>query len=284
MQRAKVIILSTLALGAIFVWYVVFTQRDAALKIIFLNVGQGDAIFIETPSGTQVLIDGGAGSRVLGELAAVMPFYDRQVDIVIATHTDADHIGGLAEVLRRYDVGMVIENGMSADTNIWREFDQLIGDEGSVRHAATAGERLVLDDGVYLDILGPAPGERDAPQSKANDVMIVSRIVYGEQSVLFTGDIERDDEVRLVRSGIDLESDILKVAHHGSKNSSTDLFLNSVRPQIAVISTGESNWYGHPHKEALERITKTGTRLLRTDIDGRVGFVLRGVGEAIDGF
>ncbi|MEK7630601.1 MAG: ComEC/Rec2 family competence protein [Patescibacteria group bacterium] len=272
-KRWKIVVLISLSFVAIAIWYVVLTRSDGKLKIVFLNIGQGDAIFIETPTGAQILIDGGAGSRVLGELAAVMPIYDRSIDVVIATHTDADHIGGLTEVLRRYDVSMVIENGMTADTKIWRELDALIKDEGSVRHIAVAGQRLVLGGGAHLDILGPAFGERDEPTSKANDVMIVTRLVYGQSEVLLTGDIERDDEIRLLASGVDLQSDVLKVAHHGSKNSSTDLFLQRVAPDVAVISVGESNRYGHPHKEALDRLAKTGARLLRTDINGRLCFV-----------
>ncbi len=276
MSRLKVIVLVTLAFATVFVWYIVFTKPDGKLKIVFLNVGQGDATFIETPSGARILIDGGSGSRVLGELARVMPFYDRQIDVVIATHTDADHIGGLTEVLRRYDVGMMIENGMTVDTRIWRELDELIHDEESARHTAVAGERLVLGGGAYLDILGPMVGEHEKLAAKANDVMIVSRLVYGENEVLLTGDIERDDEVRLVASGIDMQSDILKVAHHGSKNSSTDLFLARALPKIAIVSAGEENRYGHPHQETLDRVAKIGARLLRTDIDGRLCFVADG--------
>ena len=277
MKYWKIIVLTILTLAAIFVWHIVFTQSEGKLKIVFLNIGQGDAIFIETPAGTQILIDGGAGSRVLGELASVMSLYDRSIDIVIATHTDADHIGGLTEVLRRYDVSMVIENGMTADTKIWRELDKLIRDEGSVRHIALAGEQLILGDGVRLDIFGPAKDERDASTSKANDVMVVMRLVYGESEILLTGDIERDDEIRLLASGVDLQSDVLKVAHHGSKNSSTDLFLSRVSPAIAVISVGENNRYGHPNKETLARLAKTGARILRTDIDGRFCFATSGV-------
>ncbi|MEK7650135.1 MAG: MBL fold metallo-hydrolase [Patescibacteria group bacterium] len=278
MERQKGFILIILVTVAVFAWYVVFAESEHKLKVVFLNVGQGDAIFIETPSGAQVLIDGGAGARVLGELAAVMPLYDRQIDMVMATHTDADHIGGLTEVLRRYDVGTVIENGIVADTAIWRELRALIADEEAGRHVATAGDRLILGGGAFIDILGPASGERDQPQSKANDVMIVSRLVYGEDEILLAGDIERDDEVRLALSGINLQSDILKVAHHGSKNSSTDLFLERVNPKVAVVSAGESNRYGHPHKEALDRILKVGAELFRTDRDGRLCFISDGRG------
>lgn len=283
MRRPKIIALAVLALAAVFVWYIVFTQSEGKLKVVFLNVGQGDATFIETPSGIQILIDGGAGSRVLGELSRIMSLYDRSIDVVVATHTDADHIGGLTEVLRRYDVSMVIENGMTADTKIWRELDELIRDEGSMRYTAVAGQRLVLGGGAHLDILGPMTGEREALTSKANDVMIVSRLVYGENEVLLTGDIERDDEVRLVASGVDLQSDVLKVAHHGSKNSSTDLFLERVRPTVAVISVGESNRYGHPSKEALDRLRKIGARLLRTDTGGRIKITLDGKTATLDG-
>jgi competence protein ComEC len=142
----------------------------------------------------------------------------------------------------------------------------------------------VLGDGVYLDILGPALGEFSNPTAKANDVMVVGRLVYGADSVFLAGDIEREDEIRLARSGVDMKSDILKVAHHGSKTSSLKVLLDRIRPQLAVISVGESNRYGHPHREVFDRLAAIGARVLRTDIDGRVEMILDGMAGGLDGF
>ena len=266
------IALIALVLAASFVWYVVFTQAHDGLRVAVLNVGQGDSIFFETPSGSQVLIDGGPGRAVLAELGRVMPAYDRSIDMIIATHTDNDHLAGLVEVIKNYSVGMVAVNGASASTTVFENWQTLLKEKHPDIKIVRAGDRALLDHGVTLDFLGPFNEDFMLKLTKPNEAMVVSRLAYGESSFLFMGDIEKGDELRLAQSGADIESDVLKVAHHGSKYTSTDLFLNKVRPAYEVISVGARNTYGHPAPETLERLGKIGAKLFRTDRSGRVIF------------
>jgi competence protein ComEC len=266
-KKALIIILLS---ASSFVWYAVLTRPDGLLAVSFFNIGQGDAIFIETPSGNQVLIDGGPGRKILMELSDVMPVYDKSIDLIISTHTDFDHLAGLVEVLKRYDVGMVLENGFTADTKIYKEWEKLLADKKIPRGVVRAGDRINLDRDGTLNILGPVPEDFIPPPQQANEVMVVSQLVYGNNKFLFPGDIEKGDEIRLVHSSYDISSNILKVAHHGSKYSSTDLFLESVAPQYEIISAGDNNRYCHPHAETLARLKLLGAQLYRTDIDGRI--------------
>ncbi len=270
-------ILGALAIAAFFVWYAVFASASGELMISFLDVGQGDAIFIETPKGQQILVDGGSGRRVLSELSRVMPALDRSIDLVISTHADLDHLGGLVEVLRRYRVEAALENGLKKETDAYPMWDKEIRLANTPRHIVRAGLRIVLDSGAYIDILGPLEDD-----DKPNGMMVVARLVYGETEFLLTGDLEREDELRLLASGLDVKSDVLKVAHHGSRFSTTDLFLEKVAPEYAVISVGSQNRYGHPHSETLERLAHTSARILRTDTNGRITLVSDGASIRVE--
>lgn len=275
--KTRKITLSTLALFASFIWYSAFTEPRHVLTIAMLNVGQGDATFIETPNGNQILIDGGAGTRVLSELGRSMPAYDHSIDLLIATHTDLDHLGGLVEVAKKYQIGRVLVNGRTASTTVYQAWDTVLAEKHILQDSVHAGDRVMLDRDVYLDILGPF-SEDDIPESqKANDTMVVARLTYHNNHMLFMGDIEKGDEIRLVESGTALESDLLKVAHHGSEYATTRLFLEKVLPKFAVISVGAGNRYGHPTQETLERLGATRAKLFRTDLDGRIIFLSDGV-------
>ncbi|MEK7642868.1 MAG: ComEC/Rec2 family competence protein [Patescibacteria group bacterium] len=271
-SRLQKFIVGILLLATTFIWYVIFSFHGGLLRVAMLDVGQGDAIFIETPSGKQMLIDGGYNGRVLSELGKIMPAYDKSIDVVIATHTDADHLGGLVEVLKHYDVERIFTNGMTASTTVYADWVGLIKEHGIVEDTILLGDRIVLGDGVEFDILGPWP-EDFAPRSKkANESMIVGRLKYGAREFFLAGDLEKGDEIRLALSKTELASDVLKVAHHGSANASTNLFLERVHPEIAVVSVGANNRYGHPVLKTLERIKHIGAKLFRTDQDGMVIF------------
>lgn len=242
------------------------------LTVSFLNIGQGDAIFIESPTGVQVLIDGGPGKAVLRELGAVMPLGDRSLDIIIATHPDMDHIGGLPFVLETYEVNTVIRSGFVADTQIYEAFTQGIEEEGSEVIFVRKGNVIHLGDGVHLDILFP---DADESMSEANEASIVARLVYREAEVLFMGDAPQWVERELMRNyGSNIASDILKVGHHGSRSSTASAFVSMVSPVIAVLSYGEGNRYNHPHKEVLDVLE--GIRTLHTP-EGRVECRTKGV-------
>ncbi len=259
-----------------FVWYVVWRESPRGiLTVAFLDIGQGDAIYIEAPNGNQVLVDGGAGKQVLRALGEVMPFYDHSLDVVIATHSDADHIGGLPFVLRRFDVGAVLEPGVSSDSGIYREFEKLATDGSRAHLLARRGMKLELDQGVSLDILFP---DQDPTGWETNTASIVARLTYGENSFLLTGDSPiKIEKYLLGLEGKNLKTDVLKAGHHGSRTSTAPEYASAVQPQYAVVSAGKNNRYGHPHQEVLDILNQVGAKILSTAELGTIIFETDGV-------
>ena len=231
---------------------------DDRLRVAFFDVGQGDAIFIETPGGRQVVVDGGADpllmTRLLGER---MRFYDRRIDIVAATHPHGDHIGGLAQVLERYDVGAALERRVPYESAAYMAWARAVDAEraqGATVIRARAGQVITLEDGIRLEVLGPPDALSGGVESDINNASLVLRLVYGDVSVLLAGDIFAVGERALLASGATLDSDVLKVAHHGSDSSSTAEFLDAVSPAAAVISVSADNRFGHPDGDVVERL------------------------------
>ena len=259
------------------IWYAVYyAEAQRNLAIHFFDVGQGDGIFFELPNHVQVLIDGGPGSGILAKLGNVMPFWDHTIDLVVLTHPHVDHLDGLIDVLKRYDVGMVIESGVSYATPDYDEWNRLLAQKNVHVVYAHAGQHVALSDIAALDILYPMKDLVGAKFSNVHDSMIVSKLSYGLSTVLFMGDAERLIEYRLMGVERSLVSDVLKVGHHGSKTSTTQGFLDMVSPRFAVISVGRKNRYGHPHQEVVDRIQSLGITLFRTDINGDVEFISDG--------
>lgn len=251
-------------------------QKDGLLKIYFLDVGQGDAIFIETPNGSQVLIDGGPDNQVLSELSRAMPFYDRNIDLVISTHSDADHITGLIEVLGRYDVENIVYSGIVRKSSLYGAWQEAVLEEGAGIVDPVAGKTIDLGNGVTMEILNPVESLVGKVVEKTNNDSVVAMLKYGKTEVLLTGDIETKAERQIIMSGADLNADILKIAHHGSKTSTTEEFMYEVSPQVAVIQVGAKNRYGHPTPEVLNRLENSGIKYYRTDLDGTVKVVSDG--------
>ena len=246
------------------------TCDPTVLCVVFLDVGQGDAIFIQSPSGRQMLIDSGRDSGVLHQLGEVMSFSDRDVDYVVATHPDADHIGGLSVVLDRFSVGNVIRTENESDTGAWETVERKIEEEGAVVHYARRGQRYDLGSNVYVEILFP---DIDASELESNTSSIVARLVYGDTAFMLTGDSPKSIEEYLVLvEGENLESDVLKVGHHGSRTSTSELFLAEVEPEYAVISAGADNSYGHPHIEVTDALFNFGVTTLSTAENGNIVF------------
>ena len=293
-HRIKLVILVILLLSAIFSLYVAFKEeRKGILTVAFLNIGQGDSIFIEAPSGNQLLIDGGPGKSVLRELSKVMPFYDRSIDVVLATHADKDHIGGLPDVLEKYKVAIFMETGVPSGSSSYKELEKIVTEKSQGVPLGNLKKILVrkrmnvdLGDGAILQILFP---DRDPSGMETNTSSIVARLVYGENEFMFTGDSPKSIEEYLVRKsqgqtfgvgavqGLTLASDVLKAGHHGSKTSSSESFVEAVAPKYAIISVGKDNRYGHPTKEVLDIFNNFGAEILRTDEDGRIVFESNGV-------
>lgn len=244
------------------------------LTVRFLDVGQGDSILIEGPTGVQVLVDGGPDSSAVRLLGQYMPFWDHTLDAVVATHPDADHIGGLKDVLARYDVGYIIEPGAVNDTRAWQAF--LDNAENEMKHGAShvvarAGQRLDLGGGAYADVLYP---DHDVTQVKdTNDASVVLHVVYGETSFMLTGDAPAKVEQELfLKLGYGLHSDVLKAGHHGSRTSSSADFVQSVGPTYAVFSRGCHNTYGHPHIEVVALFEQLKIRTFDTCEEGSIFF------------
>jgi len=291
--KIRLIILVVLLLGVALSLYAVFREeRNGILTVAFLNVGQGDAIFIDAPNGNQLLIDGGPGKAVLRELSKVMPFYDRSIDVVIATHADQDHVGGLPNVLKKYKVNIFMESRVPGESSSYEELEKIIAERevsssspedraGIKKILARRGMLIDLGDGAILQILFP---DRDPSGMDTNVASIVARLIYGDNEFLLTGDSPLAIENYLVSvvptSDIkvgSLESDVLKVGHHGSKTSTSQAFVSAVSPEYAIISVGKDNRYGHPNQEVLDTLTAFGTQILRTDQSGRVVFKSDGV-------
>ena len=244
-----------LALVAGLLWFQVVASPDGRLHLLVLDVGQGDSIFIVTPKGRQVLIDGGperlSGVRALGRH---MAFWDRSLDMVVLTHSDEDHLAGLPGLLESYRVGTLLESPSEANSAAYNHWRKVISRQNLEPIQAQRGQRIVVDRGVWLDVLNPPP-TKSAPMSwSANNNSVVIRLTYGEVSFLLAADIEAEAEDDIIGSGVPLNSDVLKVAHHGSKTSTAGPFLAAVSPRAAVISMGAENSYGHPHKTVLDRL------------------------------
>jgi competence protein ComEC len=251
------------------IWYAVYTESRGTLRVAFLNVGQGDAIFIESPTHNQILLDGGPGTAVLGELGRVMPFYDRSLDAVMMSHPNLDHFAGFIEVLRRYSVGYDLESGRSHTIPEYTAFTTAVAERGVKKIFLRRGTTIDLGGGAVLIILSPE--ERDMGAKNLNDTMVVARLVYGKTAFLLTGDMEKGLEARLVKNGDALSAQVLKVGHHGSKTSSSEIFLQAVRPEYSVIEVGK-NSYGHPTQEILTRLATAHSAIFRTDTDGTIIF------------
>lgn len=256
------------------IWYAAWREdRRGLLTVSFLDIGQGDSIFIEAPSGRQVLIDGGKGSAIIRELAKVMPWYDRTIDVVIPTHPDADHVGGLIDVLARYQVGTIIHSDVEGDTATAKTLVDDMRREGAQQVVARRGQIIDLG-GAYLEVLSP---DRSVEHVETNTGCVVVRLVYGTTAFMFSCDAPDEIENYLVRlDGSDLHSDVLKAGHHGSKNSSSPLFLGFVNPTYGVFSRGCDNTYGHPAPEVVARFAQFGILTLDTCTDGTITFVSDG--------
>lgn len=250
-KNFKWYIVAVLFIATVFIWYAVFTENHSnKLIVAFLDIGQGDSVFIQAPNGNQVLVDGGPNKSVLRELGKVMPFYDRSIDVVIATHPDKDHVGGLPSVLQKFKVGVLIEDGVFSNTSVYKALTKIYKKEDVRKIIARRGQRIILDKGIYIDILFP---DRNTTGWETNTASIVARLVYGDTSFLLTGDSPQKIEKYLVSlDGNRLSSNVLKLGHHGSRTSSSKIFLSTVKPQLAIISAGLNNRYGHPHKEVMD--------------------------------
>ena len=262
---AAVLILATAAWRAL---------PDGRLHVHYLDVGLGDAVFVETPSGRQVLIDGGPSpTRLLSHLGQRMGFWDHSLDLVILSHPDDDVLAGLIPVLERYEVGGVIARDVGCRTGLCARMEEVLEETGAPIWRGEEGLQVVLDEGLLLTVLHPGP-DLFGGGGSYNDNSLVVRLDYGEVCFLLTGDIGEEVEEQLVEQGAWLDCTVLKAAHHGDAGSTTEVFIEVVDPEAVVISVGDGNVFRFPHGEMLERVE--GLQVYRTDEDGTVEVVSDG--------
>ena len=249
-------------------------QPSQNLTMIFIDVGQGDSILVILPNTRTLLIDGGEREGYGKVLATLQEHGLSHIDVVVATHPHADHIGGLVDVIKGVNVGEVLDSGQVHTTQTFEDFLDAIDTKQIPLRSVRQGDSINLDPTVKIDVLNPPVDLIDSADNEAdfNDNSVVLKLTYGEFSALLTGDMEEGNEARLVSENTTgLDADVLKAGHHGSRTSSSLPFLNAVTPEVVIISLGAGNTYGHPHQEALDRISAAGVeRLFRTDIDGTI--------------
>lgn len=258
-------IITLLLVLNIFVYQRILVQPT--LRVSFLDVGQGDAIYIRAPNGNDMIVDGGPTARVLRSLSGVMPFSDRQIDVVIATHPDKDHISGLVDVIERYRVGAFIDPGFASNTTSYRALMATVERAALPRYVARRGMTIDLGDGVVASVLSPT----EETKGDTNSHSVVLKLSYGNSDFLLTGDAPKRIEGNLVYVyGDALHSEVLKAGHHGSKTSSSEVFVRRVAPEVAIISAGKNNPYGHPHTETLRILRDVGATILSTIEKGTI--------------
>jgi competence protein ComEC len=277
-QITKWLIVPLLVL-AVLVTYTAATLPDKDLRVSFLDVGEGDAALIRYGSH-QVLVDGGPSPRAVTQaLGRRMPFWDRTIDLLVLTHPHQDHLAGLVEVMRRYDVGQVLCPAIAYSSPMYDEWWRLIADKGVKSTVARAGERIDIADGIYLKVLSPPATLLSGTESDIDNNSVVLRLNDGAVSFILTGDIMREAEWELVRQRADITGTVIKVAHHGSDTSTTPEFLAVAGPRAAVISCGADNRFGHPDGAVLGRLEDAAGAddVYRTDINGTIDFYTDGM-------
>ncbi len=285
-KKRIILILGSLVFLNIFAWGIVYElSRPGQMEVVFFDVGQGDALLIKTPEGHKILIDGGPGPEILEKLAKEIPFWDKEIDLIILSHPHSDHLNGLIDVIEHYEVRSVLWTGVLASGSSFAKWEDLITDSEII--IARGGQRI-KGKTFYLDILYPFFSYEGKEVRDLNTTSIIARLMTRDGSFLFTGDAYASNEKELIEAEkscaegnlslvfcrvMVLDSDVLKVGHHGSKTSTSEEFLKAVSPSIAVISSGKGNSYGHPHKETLEALMNYGITILRTDRKGDIKIV-----------
>lgn len=268
-KHGLLIIVFALFFLTIYIFYIDYKSSNRGLTFAMLDIGQGDALFIESPTGTQILVDGGPPRKIISTLSKVMSPLDRTIDALIITNPDQDHIGGFLDVLSAYQVDQVFEPGTYNGSKTYQNFEQEIKDKNISKILVKKGMHLDIGGGAVIDILFP---DRDVSNWSTNDGSVVARLSYGSTSVMLTGDTTQKTE-KIILGGstrTDLRSTILKVGHHGSYTSSSENFVRAVAPEYALISDGKDNKYGHPHRETLSTLAFLGVKTLRTDFLGSI--------------
>lgn len=268
-------------LAAVLLFWLYYSQPKS-LEVDFLDVGQGDAILIKAPDGQNILVDGGPDKTILKRLGENMAWWDRQIDLMILTHAHDDHVTGLIDVLKRYRVKRILYTGAVHNAPNYLNWLKLVRDKKTPLVIVDKEQVINLGDGAKIDILYPDQSFLNQTVDDLNQTSIVFSLSYGQSRFLFTGDAGEPVEKELLEQGADLGADLLKVGHHGSKYSTSQEFLEKVRPNIAVIQAGKNNSFGHPSLRIIKRLERLGAEVFRTDENGRVKAVSDGINIKIN--
>ena len=245
------------------------SQYAGKLAVHYLDVGQGDAIFIELPNDETMLIDAGENYRGEGIISYIEAAGHRKIDYLIGTHPHADHIGSLAYIVRNFEIGQIYLPKVGSNTKMYENLLKAVKKKGLTVKNGKAGVNVAAGDDFSADMLAPVTIDRD----NLNNCSIVLKITYGDTSFLLTGDAETA-EMKSIKG--DVSADVLKAGHHGSKTSTTKKLLKKIKPEFTVISCGKNNDYGHPHEEVLKALKAIGSRVYRTDRDKTVVIISDG--------
>ncbi len=280
--KKKILIISILII-LIFSFFN-FIPKD--LKIYFVDVGQGDCTFIVTPKNKTILIDGGGSTGSdfdVGESTLLPYILDRgykKIDLMFISHFDQDHVGGLLTILREFKVNKVYISKQEENSENYQKFLEIVKEKNIPVTIVKIGDRINVEKNFYFDILWPE--EKQIEENKINNNAIVMKLNYNGFSCLFTGDIEKVAEEKIVKlygNKQILKSDILKVAHHGSKTSTTEKMIKQIKPKVALIGVGENNLFGHPSSEVIERLEELKTKIYRTDLNGEITIIVNSKGK-----
>jgi len=253
---------------------IVHLKNNSDLKVVFLNIGQGDAILIEN-GDNQLLIDGGNNStRLLNELGKFMPFWDKTIEVVMVTHPDSDHFAGLINLPDNYQVKNIIRTNAESHSQNWKFFTEKIQTKKIPQFLGKNGTEIIFPNKANVKIIFPFNRVRTYP-SNTNLTSLVAKLNYGKNSFLFTGDLPFAGEKEIIKSGTNIQSNVLKVGHHGSKYSTGNNFLDAVNPKEAVISVGIKNRYHHPSDIVLNKLHQRLIKIWRTDLDGNIVYNCR---------
>lgn len=276
MKRTSILFLLCAAL--LLSWREWRVAPNGNVKVDVLNIGQGDAIFITSPSGRQILVDGGPDLSALAGIGKRMSLFDRQIDLLVLSHPHQDHLFSLPAVIERYGVHAILLTGVAYNGPRYEELLNLIRARNVPVIIADPTRDIDLGDGVLLDILWPPPiyeGMEDP--SGGNDSSVAFQLTFGKDTMLFTGDMEKPEEDAVLASGADVRADILKVAHHGSKTSTSTGFLLAVDPDLAVISVAKENDFAHPSPSVMDRFRHFDIPVRTTADEGVIHLELDGL-------
>ena len=265
----KSYILGILVFGLVLIFYATYQKENQKPIVAFINVGQGDGIFIGLPGDVQILVDSGPGNDFAAKISNYMPFYDKDIELIILTHPHADHISGFIQVLKNYNVKNILFAGADYKSRIYKQFLDLISQEGSNIYLAKTGDTIKYKNTPILKILAPIQETFAKSFKGIHESMVVSELNLGQKKFLLTGDMEEPLEQKLIASNAIVDIDVLKVGHHGSKTSTSEALLKTAKPEEAVIQVGH-NSYGHPTPLVLNRLASFGIKVFRNDQLGDV--------------